>query len=212
MQNNKTYKVKEIYYTIQGEGFHAGRSAVFCRFAGCNLWSGLEKDRASAICKFCDTDFWGTDGTEGGKYSLAELVNKITDLFPTDDERMVVFTGGEPALQIDHDLVESLQKNGFYVAIETNGTLELPQNIDWVCLSPKADTDIKVTSGHELKLVYPQDENKPDDYLNLDFKHKYLQPKEDINWDENTKATLEYIMSHPIWKLSVQTHKYLNIR
>jgi 7-carboxy-7-deazaguanine synthase (Cx14CxxC type) len=208
----KVYQVKEIYYTIQGEGFHSGSAAVFCRFAGCNLWSGLEKDRASAICKFCDTDFWGTDGENGGKFALRELAEKIDSLFEGTESKKVVFTGGEPALQIDEELVNELQKLGFYVTIETNGTLMLPGNLDWVCVSPKAGTTIIVDYGNELKLVFPQDENKPEDFLQLHFDHFFLQPKEDINWKENTQKTLAYVMQNPKWKLSLQTHKYLNIK
>ncbi len=210
-KKEKTYKIKEIYYTIQGEGFHTGRSAVFCRFSGCNLWTGLEKDRAKAICKFCDTDFWGTDGVNGGKYPVKKLVKIINELFYADDNKFVVFTGGEPALQLDRALIDALHDKGFEVAIETNGTIELAENIDWICVSPKADTEIVVTKGHELKLVYPQDENKPKSYEDLDFDCLYLQPKEDEMWEENIWATVEYVKQNPKWKLSVQSHKYLKI-
>lgn len=206
------YKIKEIYYTIQGEGYHTGRPAVFCRFAGCNLWTGREEDRDKAICKFCDTNFWGTDGVNGGKYDLNSLIKKIQSLWPDSKETIfIVCTGGEPALQIDDALVAGFHKEGIEMAIETNGTIPLPQGIDWVCVSPKADTDIVVTKGDELKLVYPQIENKPEDYLNLEFKHFYLQPLDDQFQAKNTKDTVNYCLEHPKWKLSMQTHKVLGI-
>ena len=209
---NKKYQIKEIYYTLQGEGYHSGTAAVFCRFAGCNLWSGLEKDRPNAICKFCDTDFWGTDGENGGKYALNDLVSKINAHFEGEDNKMVVFTGGEPALQLDEELIDKLHEEGFYVTIETNGTIELPSNIDWVCVSPKANTEIIVTKGEELKLVFPQEENQPEDFESFSFDHFYLQPKEDEEWEVNTKLTLNYIKQNPKWRLSIQSHKYLNIK
>jgi len=159
------YSVKEIYYTIQGEGYHSGRSAVFCRFSGCNLWSGREEDRANAICQFCDTNFWGTDGIDGGKYKLEDLVSKIMDLFPDETiDPFVVFTGGEPALQLDQKLVDALHLEGITIAIETNGTKPLPENIDWICVSPKANTEIVITSGHELKIVVPQKGIDPEEF------------------------------------------------
>lgn len=206
------YKVKEIYYTIQGEGFHAGRPAVFCRFSGCNLWSGREVDREKAICTFCDTNFWGTDGINGGKYTTSELAEKIKSLWPVDHENLfVVCTGGEPALQMDENLIHVFHDYGFEIAIETNGTVELADGIDWICVSPKADTEIIVKTGGELKLVYPQIENQPSDFLHLDFKHFYLQPLDDKNQSENIKKTIEYCLANPHWKLSVQTHKFLGI-
>lgn len=206
------YSVKEIYYTIQGEGYHSGRSAVFCRFSGCNLWSGREEDRSNAICQFCDTNFWGTDGIDGGKYKLEDLVSKIMDLFP--DETMnpfVVFTGGEPALQLDQKLVDALHHEGITIAIETNGTKPLPENIDWICVSPKANTEIVVTSGHELKIVVPQKGIDPEEFIIMDFEHYYLQPMESSDWDDNVIYAVNYCKSNPFWKLSVQTHKYLGI-
>ena len=206
------YKVKEIYYTIQGEGFHAGRPAVFCRFSGCNLWSGREVDREKAICTFCDTNFWGTDGINGGKYTASELAEKIKSLWPVDHESLfVVCTGGEPALQMDETLIHVFHDYGFEIAIETNGTVELADGIDWICVSPKADTEIIVKTGGELKLVYPQIENQPSDFLHLDFKHFYLQPLDDKNQSENIRKTIEYCLANPHWKLSVQTHKFLGI-
>ena len=165
------YKVKEIYYTIQGEGFHAGRAAVFCRFSGCNLWSGREEDRATAICQFCDTNFWGTDGINGGKYSETELVEKIASLWPEENKSIpfIVCTGGEPALQLDENLVSAFQNKGFEVAVETNGTKPLPSNLDWICVSPKAGTELKIKKGNELKLIFPQLGAEPVLYENFDF-------------------------------------------
>ena len=206
------YKIKEIYYTIQGEGFHAGRPAIFCRFAGCNLWSGREEDRDKAICKFCDTDFWGTDGVNGGKYTASNLSQKLLSLWPeTSEKPFLVCTGGEPGLQMDAVLIDALHHHHFEIAIETNGTVPLPEGIDWLCVSHKANTDINITKGNELKLVYPQNENKPEDFLHLDFEHFYLQPLDDAQQVQNTKACIEYCMKHPKWKLSVQTHKVLGI-
>ncbi len=207
-----SYAIKEIYYTIQGEGAHSGRPAVFCRFSGCNLWSGLEKDRSSAICQFCDTDFWGTDGVHGGKYNAADLVARCASLWPDFSERpFVVCTGGEPLLQLDTKLVEAFSKKGWYIAIETNGTLPVPLGVDWICVSPKANTEIKVNKGNELKLVYPQDHCSPSQFETLDFEHFSLQPKDDTNRLEHTRRCVEYCMLHPKWKLSVQTHKYIGI-
>lgn len=205
------YAIKELYYTIQGEGYHTGRAAVFCRFSGCNLWTGLEKDRENAICKFCDTNFWGTDGLNGGKYKLDALVDKIKSVHPSGEEIFVVFTGGEPALQLDDNLVKALHQIGATLAIETNGTLELPADIDWITVSPKANTEILVTKGHELKLVFPQVENQPEHYLDLDFEHYYLQPMDGLTVEESTKSCIQYCKENPKWKLSLQTHKILGI-
>ena len=207
----KNYKVKEIYYTLQGEGHYTGRAAVFCRFAGCNLWSGLEKDRDNAICKFCDTDFWGTDGVNGGKYSAIELATKVRGLFPTDVNPLVVCTGGEPALQLDKTLIDAFHQTGLEIAIETNGTVELAEGIDWICVSPKANTTILVTKGNELKLVFPQVENHPSQFQHLDFQHFYLQPLDNADRTGNTKACIDFCMENPLWKLSVQTHKDIGI-
>lgn len=209
----KKYKIKEIYYTIQGEGYHTGRPAVFCRFSGCNLWSGREKDRDKAICKFCDTDFWGTDGINGGKYTAAELAFLVRSLYPYEKHStpFVVCTGGEPALQLDERLVDAFHSYRMEVAIETNGTVELAKGIDWICVSPKADTHILVKSGNELKLVYPQPENTPEMYESFEFDHFYLQPLDNENQMKNTKLCVSYCLKNPKWKLSLQTHKYIGI-
>lgn len=206
------YKVKEIYYTIQGEGYHTGQPAIFCRFSGCNLWTGREKDRDKAICQFCDTDFWGTDGINGGNYSAQELADKISSMWPEDKpEPFVVCTGGEPALQLDQKLVDTLHDCGISVAIETNGTLALPKGIDWVCVSPKAGAELALQSGDEIKLVYPQKDMLPKNFEALDFKHYYLQPLFDENIIDHTTQCINYCKENAAWKLSVQTHKYLNI-
>lgn len=206
------YAIKEIYYTIQGEGFHTGRAAVFCRFSGCNLWNGLEKDRHKAICKFCDTEFFGTDGINGGKYSVEELVEQLLSIWEGEPEDcFVVFTGGEPALQMDTDLIKILKANHIEIAIETNGTIPLPDGIDWICVSPKANTIIEQRSGHELKLVYPQMRQSPRDFEDMNFEHFYLQPLYDANIDVHTVQTINYCRENPKWKLSLQTHKILGI-
>lgn len=201
-----------MYYTLQGEGFHSGRAAVFCRFTGCNLWSGREEDRSDAVCKFCDTDFFGTDGENGGSYTGEELINTLKSLAPKSETNLfVVCTGGEPALQLDDDLIEAMNEAEMDIAIETNGTKPLPIGIDWVCVSPKADAELLITNGDELKLVYPQLENKPEDFEDMDFKHFYLQPLDDEHKERNTKLCIEYCLAHPKWKLSMQTHKVLGI-
>ena len=207
-----TYSVKEIFYTLQGEGGNAGRAAVFCRFSGCNLWSGLEKHRSEAICKFCDTDFVGTDGINGGKYkTFKELCDKIESTWNGQESRLVVLTGGEPGLQVTKELVSELQSRDFEVAIETNGTVPIPGNIDWVCVSPKASTKLIVTTGDELKLVFPQDGVNPNNFIDLDFTHFFLQPLDDVNLTKNSQMAIKYCMSHSKWRLSTQTHKVLNI-
>lgn len=207
------YTVKEMFYTLQGEGAHAGRPSVFCRFSGCNLWSGREKDRDKAICDFCDTDFVGTDGQNGGKFRTAtELAAKIASFWPTPEGTpFVVFTGGEPALQLDSELVEAVHAKGFEIAIETNGTKPLPSGIDWVCVSPKSDAEVIITQGHELKLVYPQLKAMPERFADMTFKHFYLQPLDDSQQGRNTQACIDYCMRHPQWKLSLQTHKITGI-
>jgi 7-carboxy-7-deazaguanine synthase (Cx14CxxC type) len=209
------YQVKEIFYTLQGEGMNAGRPAVFCRFAGCNLWSGHEKDRASAVCRFCDTDFVGTGGTSGGRYASAgALADVIGREWPAGESarRFAVLTGGEPALQADADFVDALHARDFLVAIETNGTLELSAAIDWVCVSPKAQAPLKVTKGNELKLVYPQAGASPSAYETLSFEHFLLQPMDGPDVKANTERAVAYCLDHPKWRLSVQTHKVLGIR
>ena len=207
------YSVKEIYFTFQGEGFHTGRPAVFCRFSGCNLWSGREEDRSAAICKFCDTDFWGTDGINGGKYELQELTKKCSEIWNTDfgEDPFIVFTGGEPALQLDQVLIDALHQENFEIAIETNGTLALPDHIDWVCMSPKANTDILVTKGNELKLVYPQIGISPKDFCDMDFEYFFLQPMDAPSKEENTVEAIKYCNANPKWRISLQTHKLLKI-
>jgi 7-carboxy-7-deazaguanine synthase (Cx14CxxC type) len=208
------YQVKEIFYTLQGEGMNAGRPAVFCRFAGCNLWSGREKDRAGAVCRFCDTDFIGTDGTKGGKFETAEtLAGAIAAEWrgAEDARRFAVLTGGEPALQADAAFVSALHARGFEVAIETNGTLDLPTGLDWVCVSPKAEAPLKVKRGNELKLVYPQ-AVPPSAYESLPFEHFLLQPMDGPDVVANTERAVAYCLQHPKWRLSLQTHKVLGIR
>ncbi|HPH19471.1 MAG TPA: 7-carboxy-7-deazaguanine synthase [Haliscomenobacter sp.] len=232
-----TYKIKEIFYTLQGEGAQSGRPAVFCRFSGCNLWSGREEDRSKAICQFCDTDFWGMDGENGGKYNAEELADKVISLWPGGSEKRkansekrkaksekqvgeildlagkpyVVCTGGEPLLQLDEPLIEAFHRRGLEVAVETNGTIAAPAGLDWICMSPKANTELLIQSGHELKLVYPQAGAEPERYEQLDFEHFYLQPMDGPLAQQNTRLTLEYCLSHPQWSLSLQTHKILGI-
>lgn len=208
------YKIKEIYYTLQGEGAHAGRPAIFCRFTGCNLWSGREEDRHKAICKFCDTDFWGMDGENGGRYSSEELAEKVASLWPTDlkvGTPYVVCTGGEPLLQLDETLVEAFHQKGLEIGVETNGTKIPPENLDWICVSPKAGAELLLSSGDELKLVFPQKGAEPALYENLDFKSFYLQPMDGPEIEKNTELTLKYCLQNPKWSLSIQTHKILKI-
>jgi 7-carboxy-7-deazaguanine synthase (Cx14CxxC type) len=211
---NKVYSVKEAYYTLQGEGFHTGRPAVFLRFAGCNLWSGREQHRLEAICKFCDTDFVGTDGPGGGKFeSPQDLAAHVDSLWPGGDNKYVVCTGGEPLLQLDTELIDAFHASGIEVAIESNGTIAAPAGIDWICISPKANAPVLQRSGHELKLVYPQaePETAPEKFEQMEFEHFSLQPLQDENWEENTQAAIQYCLDNPCWRLSLQTHKYLGI-
>jgi 7-carboxy-7-deazaguanine synthase len=209
-----SYAVKEIFLTLQGEGAHAGRASVFCRFAGCNLWSGREQDRASATCQFCDTDFVGTDGTLGGRYaSAAALADIIAAQWTGDNvERYVVLTGGEPLLQVDAELIGALHARGFAVGVETNGTITPPDGLDWVCVSPKAGAELVVRKGNELKLVYPQGDAAPEHFVDLDFERFSLQPMDGPDAIQNTARAVEYCLRHPQWRLSVQTHKTLGIR
>jgi 7-carboxy-7-deazaguanine synthase (Cx14CxxC type) len=208
-----TYSVKEIFLTLQGEGGQAGRVAVFCRFAGCNLWSGREQDRAGAVCRFCDTDFVGVDGPGGGKFAsagaLAAAVAAAWEGAP--ENRLVVLTGGEPLLQVDAALIEALHAAGFAIALETNGTIAAPPGVDWVCVSPKADAPLAQTAGQELKLVYPQDGVDPARFEALAFERFALQPMDGPDRDEATRAAIAYCLAHPRWRLSLQTHKYLGI-
>jgi len=207
-----TYSVKETYLTIQGEGAYTGRVAVFCRFAGCNLWSGLEEDRSTAVCSFCDTEFVGIDGPGGGKFdSPGNLTKHILSFWNGSDDPFVVFTGGEPLLQMDDKLVEVLKKEHVEMAIETNGTLIPPEGIDWICVSPKQEAKLLVTKGDELKIVYPQDGLDPSNFLDLDFDVFSLQPMDGPEYNNNLQETLVYCRTHPEWRLSLQTHKYLQI-
>jgi 7-carboxy-7-deazaguanine synthase (Cx14CxxC type) len=209
------YSVKEIFYTLQGEGMHAGKPAVFCRFAGCNLWSGREADRSTAVCKFCDTDFVGVDGTDGGKYAQAgALAAKVASLWPTPAKahRFVVLTGGEPLLQVDAALVDALHDEGFMVAVETNGTVKPPPGIDWICMSPKAGAPLVLTRGNELKLVFPQEGLPPSAVEGLSFDNYLLQPMDGPRRAENTAGALAYCQQNPRWRLSVQMHKIIGIR
>jgi 7-carboxy-7-deazaguanine synthase len=208
-----TYSVKEIFLTLQGEGGQAGRAAVFCRFAGCNLWSGREQDRAKAVCTFCDTDFVGTDGVGGGKFETAVALAAAVEAAWTGGahERLVVITGGEPMLQLDEALIGALHGRGFSIAVESNGTLAAPPGVDWLCVSPKADSLIVQTRGQELKLVYPQAGVDPARFEGLDFERFYLQPMDGPDQAANTAATVAYCLAHPQWRLSVQTHKYLGL-
>ncbi len=209
------YKIKEIYYTLQGEGAMTGRPAVFCRFTGCNLWSGREEDRSKAICQFCDTDFWGTDGENGGRYATPELLaEKVISLWPPNaagSKPYVVCTGGEPLLQLDEPLIKAFHHVGLEVAVETNGTVAAPAGLDWICMSPKANTEIVLTAGNELKLVFPQASAEPELFESLDFDHFFLQAMDGEETEKNVKLCLEYCLKHPKWRLSLQTHKMLNI-
>ncbi len=223
------YSVKEIFYTLQGEGAQTGRAAVFCRFAGCNLWSGREADRASAICKFCDTDFADTNGPGGGKFATAEaLADTVASKWgvpgipglksetrgtrdSAEGRPYVVCTGGEPLLQLDAALIDALHARGFEIAVETNGTIAAPEGLDWICVSPKADAPLVQTTGDELKLVYPQQGGEPERFEALNFRHFFLQPMDGTVREANTRLTLEYCLAHPQWRISLQTHKLLGI-
>jgi len=209
-----TYAVKEVYYTLQGEGGQSGRAAVFCRFAGCNLWSGREADRASAVCQFCDTDFVGTDGPGGGKFDTpSTLAEHIAQHWPAGlpGRPLVVCTGGEPLLQLDEPLIDALHAQGFEVAVETNGTQPAPAGLDWICVSPKAEAPLVLTRGHELKLVYPQPAALPERFAELDFELFFLQPMDGLEQRRNTRLAIDYCLAHPQWRLSVQAHKTVGI-
>ena len=209
-----SYAVKEVFYTLQGEGALTGRPAVFCRFAGCNLWSGREEDRADAVCSFCDTDFVGTDGSDGGRYrNAAALADRIATLWPEHQpSRFVVCTGGEPLLQVNESLISALHQRGFEVAVETNGTRPAPGSLDWICVSPKAGAPLVQTTGNELKLVYPQENAPPENFEQLDFRHFFLQPMDGPHTERNTALAIEYCLRHPRWRLSIQTHKLVGLR
>lgn len=214
-----TYSVKEIFYTLQGEGAQAGRAAVFCRFAGCNLWTGREADRANAVCKFCDTDFVGSNGTGGGKFQSPEsLANAIDNAWRGDrswtnnsDRKFVVITGGEPLLQLDEGLISALKLRKFQIAVETNGTIKAPPGLDWICVSPKADSRLVQKTGHELKLVYPQADAQPCAFEHLEFEHMFLQPMDGPDQERNTSLAISYCLENPRWRVSLQTHKLMGI-
>lgn len=207
-----SYKVKEIFYTLQGEGANAGRAAVFCRFAGCNLWSGREKDREDAVCQFCDTDFVGMDGEGGGSFASADaLAAAVRKTWPEAGRAFAVMTGGEPLLQLDQALVDALHARQIEIAIESNGTMAPPEGIDWICVSPKAGAPLRLTRGDELKLVYPQEGAAPEQFEGLDFRHFFLQPMDGPDRAANTRLALDYCLKHPKWRLSLQTHKILGI-
>ena len=210
----RSYAVKEIFLTLQGEGVQAGRAAVFCRFAGCNLWSGLEADRNEAVCRFCDTDFVGMDGTGGGRFrNAAGLAAAIAGLWPEGkSNRLAVLTGGEPLLQVDAELIKALHAQGFEVAVETNGTQIAPPGLDWICVSPKSGAPVVLEHGHELKLVYPQPDAPPGRFEHLAFRHFLLQPMDGPDAAANTQAAIAYCLAHPRWRLSVQTHKVIGLR
>jgi len=207
------YTVKEIYFTLQGEGYHTGRPAVFIRFTGCNLWTGLEWDRQSTICNWCDTDFVGTDGPNGGKYSAIEITNIISDLWPESQSSRpyIVCTGGEPLLQMDNTLIKTIHDAGFEIGLETNGTILPPQGIDWICVSPKSKADFILKKGNELKIVFPQSSLNPRQHENLKFDHFFIQPMDGKKQKENIKKSEEFVFKHPHWKLSLQTHKIMGI-
>lgn len=210
-----TYSVKEIFYTLQGEGGQAGCAAVFLRFAGCNLWTGLERDREEAVCQFCDTDFVGTDGTLGGKYKTAnELAEIVNSEWPSNhpESKLVVCTGGEPLLQLDEALIQALHDRGFRIAVETNGTVAAPKGIDWICVSPKSDAPLNQDSGEEIKLVFPQTKARPELFEQMKFKHFFLQPMDGPDQEKNIALTIQYCMDHPKWRLSLQSHKLTGIR
>ncbi|MEE8336061.1 MAG: 7-carboxy-7-deazaguanine synthase [Candidatus Neomarinimicrobiota bacterium] len=209
-----SYAINEVFYSLQGEGYHSGRAAVFCRFSGCNLWSGHETDRAGAICKFCDTDFVGTQGKGGGKFKTAlELSNHVLSFWPSDlsEKPFIVCTGGEPLLQLDRELIDAFHNSGMEIALETNGTIIPPAGIDWICVSPKANSALLVNSGDEIKIIYPQNGIDPADYLKLDFSHFFLQPMDSPILKLNTIETVNYCKTNQDWKLSLQIHKYLGI-
>ena len=205
------YKIKEIFLTKQGEGYHTGRKSVFIRFSGCNLWSGMEKDRDKAICNWCDTDFVGTNGLNGGKYSIDQIAQLVWDLWPANilEAPYIVCTGGEPLLQLDQFFVDEMHRNGFEIAIETNGTCIPPNKIDWICVSPKNNTDLVLKTGDELKFVYPQSNFSPQQFEKFNFNHFFIQPMDGTHYDRNEKMSKEFIKKNPHWKLSLQTHKLL---
>ena len=205
------YKIKEIFLTKQGEGYHTGKKSIFIRFSGCNLWNGLEQDRHKAICNWCDTDFVGTDGINGGTYTIDKIINKIWDLWPKDlkEKPFLVCTGGEPLLQLDQVFVDEMHKNGFKIAIETNGTCHPPNNIDWICVSPKSNTNLVIKEGDELKFVYPQVGFEPQQFEEFNFNHFFIQPMDGNNYNENKIKSKDFVKNNRQWKISLQMHKIL---
>ena len=205
------YKIKEIFLTKQGEGYHTGKKSIFIRFSGCNLWNGLEQDRHKAICNWCDTDFVGTDGINGGAYTIDKIINKIWDLWPKDlkEKPFLVCTGGEPLLQLDQAFVDEMHKNGFKIAIETNGTCHPPNNIDWICVSPKSNTNLVIKEGDELKFVYPQVGFEPQQFEKFNFNHFFIQPMDGNNYNENKIKSKDFVKNNRQWKISLQMHKIL---
>jgi len=207
------YSVKEIFYSIQGEGARSGRPAIFLRFSGCNFWNGKEEDRVNAICNFCDTDFIGTDGTLGGKYTNAkELTNSLLSLWKSEEKPYIVCTGGEPLLQLDQNLIEELHHRNCEIALETNGSLTVPRGVDWICMSPKQKDNLKVKQGHELKFVFPQLNIHPSDFEDLQFEYFFIQPMENENYQENLQKSIEYCLLNPKWRLGLQQHKIIGLR
>lgn len=209
---NKKYNIKEIFYSIQGEGFNSGTPAVFIRFSGCNLWTGNENDRYKAFCKFCDTDFVGTDGENGGVYTSETLSDKLYDLTKVNSCRFLIFTGGEPLLQLDEELINQLKNSNYFISVESNGTIKTPSGIDWLTISPKTGSKLKQNSGNEIKIVFPQIDMNPKDYEKMNFSHFYIQPKFDKDHKLNISLSIDFCLKNPNWKLSLQIHKYLDIK
>lgn len=209
---NKKYKIKEIFYSIQGEGFNSGTPAVFIRFSGCNLWTGNDNDRYKAICKFCDTDFVGTDGENGGVYTSETLSDKLYDLTKVNSCRFLIFTGGEPLLQFDEELINHLKNSNYFISVESNGTIKAPSGIDWLTISPKSGSKLKQNTGNEIKIVFPQIDMNPKEYEKMNFSHFYIQPKFDKDHKLNISLSIDFCLKNPNWKLSLQTHKYLDIK
>jgi 7-carboxy-7-deazaguanine synthase len=209
---NKVYKIKEIFYSIQGEGYNSGTPAVFIRFSGCNLWTGIEKDRSIGICKFCDTDFVGTDGENGGLYTKESLLSKINGITKESSCRFLIFTGGEPLLQLDEVLINQLKNSKYFISVESNGTIKSPSGINWLTISPKSGAKLRQNTGNEIKIVFPQQDMNPKDYEKMNFLHFYIQPKFDEDIEKNIGNSLDFCLKNPKWKLSVQTHKYLGIK
>ena len=206
------YSIKELFLTIQGEGYNSGKTAIFCRFSGCNLWNGRQGSKKNSICNFCDTDFVGINGINGGKYNLDVLIKKICSLWTAKSkEKFIVLTGGEPLLQVDLSLIKELKKNNFYIALETNGTIIPPEGINWICVSPKIGSNMLLKNGNEIKIIYPQTNLDLKYFEKLEFEHFYIQPLDNLRIKRNTKMAISYVLNNPKWKLSIQSHKYLGI-